>query len=268
LNPALENLHDALGGACTREALVDAAYILRAPRNLTAIVVAAQEFLHRVEQYLELGRAPEIADYSERLLTLAKIAELDTRDPNLSGAVIEGRRGGNAQPCRPYTGDSAICEMLLMESGGGTLQSAQYLQFGCWFIWQAQRLHFNNTSQEEYIAYLEEEGVRLTESRVGGRLYAAMLAARRLGDPASARHLERIATHFPLNLDQNASRTLTALAHLTNTEEAQKQERIRAYALRALRCTPESLDELVTLTEACWPGEIRRLLRTLITRTV
>ncbi|MDT0635909.1 hypothetical protein [Spectribacter hydrogenoxidans] len=258
MTSALDRLDHALGGRCSRKSLVSALYVLRAPKNLTAITVAAGEFLKRAEEYSGLQVARELPDYRARLHTLSEIARLETDDAILKGTVIEGRQ----LPLRPYTGDSAICEALLIDSAGDSQQIQEFRQLGAWFIWQAQRMHFRFADELEYERYLLDDTTRLNTRQHGGRLYSALLAFRRLGDPASGDVLNRIVRELPMDLDDRSSLLLTAIVHLIKSKHPNRQREIRDFASSKLGCGSDELDRLMPIVAAALPDEIGRLLRT------
>ena len=186
----LEVLAAQLGPDVSRERLVDALYAVRAPRNLVGIIPAMRQFRDWRCIYGPLRECPELPGYAESLAVLDRIASLDETDEHLSGRVTA--RYENAwTPLRPLTGDSVICELLLVRAGQG-VNARDFERASAWLLWQAQRFSRGWNTPAAYAQYLSSQTARLLDHRYGHRLYGAYLALRHLAvDEPEAR--ERLA---------------------------------------------------------------------------
>lgn len=175
---SLDNLAEALVGRLDRARLVDALYVIRAPRTLEGIVPICREFRDWRGRYPELCELPSIKDYPERLATLDAIADLVLDDDRLMGRTI--RRIHNPwTPLFGVTGDSVVGELCLTQAG--PQQDAEDFQWSeAWLLWQTQRFNARFTSPGAYQLYLESEDERLAVRLPGRRLYDAYLGLRSL----------------------------------------------------------------------------------------
>ena len=123
----LNALAAQLGPDVSRERLIDALYAVRAPRNLVGVIPAMRQFRDWRRIYGPLCECPELPGYAGSLVILDRIADLEVTDEHLSGRVTA--RFENAwTPLRPLTGDSVICELLLVRAGQGVdVMTQRYL---------------------------------------------------------------------------------------------------------------------------------------------
>ncbi len=151
----LEVLAAQLGPDVSRERLVDALYAIRAPRNLVGIIPAMRQFRDWRRTDRPLGECPELPGYAESLAVLDRIADLKVTDEHLSGRVT-ARYENVWTPLRPLTGDSVICELLLVRAGQGV--DARYFErASAWLLWQAQRFNRRWNTRAAYAPYLTSD---------------------------------------------------------------------------------------------------------------
>ncbi len=94
-------------------------------------------------------------------------------------------------PLRPYTGDSGICDLLLIQAG----ESQNNESFDTVIIWFLEQIfHFQKKvhTLELYSSYLKGDGSIKLKDQKGSRVYNAFLAIRLFGDPSNADILEQV----------------------------------------------------------------------------
>jgi len=171
-----DRLLGALGPSVERRQLLDALYLIRAPRTLVGVVPAARQFQDYRRDYPALSAFDGRDGYADTLDVLDKIAALPTDDEILSGAQLGHYRAWT--PLRPITGDSVIGELLLIRAGG-SVPSEDFEQLLVWLLWQAIRFQHRTMPAGRYEAYLGSEDSLLHSDRHGSRLYQAYLALQR-----------------------------------------------------------------------------------------
>lgn len=187
MNEALKRLADYLGEGVSAEDLARALYAVRAPYCLTAIIPAARQFRDWRRKYPALDELPSLPQYAKCLEVLDRIADLEVDDDELTGRRLASHRGKRT-PLRPYSGDSCICELLLV-SAGSSVDTADFERASVWLLWHFQRFHVKDLTQADYRRYLAGEVPRLNRHRYGGRLYRAWLALRSLDRSRAAERL-------------------------------------------------------------------------------
>lgn len=118
MNKALNRLAEFLEENCSPDQLIGALYAIRAPYCLTAIIPAARQFRDWRRKYPALSELPELPPYPRCLDVLDRIADLDVDDDELTGRNLAAHRDQRT-PLRPYSGDSCICELLLVRADPG-----------------------------------------------------------------------------------------------------------------------------------------------------
>ncbi len=259
----IKALLDFLGPEVSQEQLVDALYVVRAPRHLVGIIPAMRQFRDWRRIYRPLAEFPELSSYPESLAILDRIADFDTMDDQLSGRATE-RYENVWTPLRPLTGDSVICELLLIQAGG-EVDSGDFERASAWLLWQAQRFHQHLISRAVYARYLLSSKERLLDWRFGSRLYGAYLALRRLavGDPeirAQLKTLLNLAGEF----SDEQSRNLTLLVRLARLSGGSTGlARLHRHALNTMGLNAAQLEEAVECVKRTVSRDLARLLVTI-----
>lgn len=256
----LEVLAAQLGPDVSRERLVDALYAVRAPRNLVGIIPAMRQFRDWRCIYGPLRECPELPGYAESLAVLDRIASLDETDEHLSGRVTA--RYENAwTPLRPLTGDSVICELLLVRAGQG-VNARDFERASAWLLWQAQRFSRGWNTPAAYAQYLSSQTARLLDHRYGHRLYGAYLALRHLAvDEPEARERLALLVEVLGEPGEVQSRKLTVLVRLARLAGGGPGDgRLRLHALERMGLSPEALKEGIAQVKRTVPNDFARLL--------
>lgn len=256
----LEVLAAQLGPEVSRERLVDALYAVRAPRNLVGIIPAMRQFRDWRCTDRPLRECPELPGYQEALAVLDRIADLKVTDEHLSGRVT-ARYENVWTPLRPLTGDSVICELLLVRAGQG-VDARDFERASAWLLWQAQRFNRRWNTRAAYAQYLSSETARLLDHRYGHRLYGAYLALRHLAvDEPEAR--ERLALLIGCigEFSDAQSRELTVLVRLARLAGGGAGEGfLRHHALEKMGMSAEALKEGIAEVKRTVPRDFARLL--------
>lgn len=264
MNESLKHLQSLLNAhcECTAQELVEALYVLRAPRTLTAIIPMAMEFRDWRDKNSALKTFPGVEIHTDRLALLDQIAKLETEDEQLSGRVI-ARQKSVWTPLRPLTGDSVIGELLLIRAKFGQ-DSDAFQRLSVWLLWQAQRFHVQTTSLETYNRYLTPGTTRLLEMRHshGTRLYNAFLAVRKLTTPAKVDKL-RALNALNLELSDSRSLELTLFARMARLSEGTERRRLARYATERLGYEESALEQEVERIEGLLPTALSLLLTTI-----
>ena len=260
MSSPLDALAAQLGPEVSRERLADALYTIRAPRNLVGIIPAMRQFRDWRRIYGSLSECPELPGYAVSLVILDKIADLDVADEHLSGRVTA--RFENAwTPLRPLTGDSVICELLLVRAGQG-VNAGDFERASAWLLWQAQRFNRRWNTRAAYAQYLSSDTGRLLDRKYGRRLYGGYLALRHLAaDEPKAR--ERLALLIEVlgAPSEQQSRKLTLLVRLARLASGGAGEgQLRRHALERMGLSPEVLKEGIAQVRPLIPRDIARLL--------
>ncbi|HEU0198709.1 MAG TPA: hypothetical protein VFQ88_16035, partial [Nevskiaceae bacterium] len=268
MDPAFDRLATLLAPAVTPAQLIDALRAIRAPRHLIGIVPMARQFRDWRGRYPALNGLPQVTGYPDCLAILDRIAELDGQDDELMGRVTAHRNAWT--PLRPWTGDSVIGELLLVQAEVAAHARA-FEQVTVWLIWQAQRFHVRTVSAEAYARYLDgrSTSTRLKAGR-GSRLYGAYLALQRLThDEAGGVQLEALAKLVmdpdaaTAGLSVAASVRLTLLARLTRLAEGGVQAGwLRRYALQQLGFNEAQLRGELERVRSVLPPDFARVLVT------
>lgn len=257
MNARFHQLASHLG--CSNSALVDALYMLRVPRTLTAIIPMAREFRDWRRQYPELASLPDQTDDASRLRLLDAIASLAIDDEALTGAGL-ARYRNPWTPLRPLTGDSVIGELLLTQPAKG-VDSPAYTRLAAWLLWQAQRFHVAHTTHQQYADYLLASSQELRKQRHGSRLYNSFLALRHLTDSSNETQLRDLAA-CGLELNADRSLALTLFARLNRLSGGKERSRLHRYAVDKLGVDETALDTEAARIGALLPQPMALLLTT------
>ena len=94
--------------------LIDALFILRAHYDLAGIVIICQ----RINELIEISDLYQGSEFSSELETLRVISRLPySEEYGHFFSETTNKNKHKLTPLRPYTGDSGICDLLLIETG-------------------------------------------------------------------------------------------------------------------------------------------------------
>ncbi|WP_247165972.1 tyrosine-type recombinase/integrase [Escherichia coli] len=167
-----------------KEQLIQALFLLRAHYSLAGIVVICQRIFTLIGD-------DELSEFRDELNTLKIISRLQDSSKYSHFFSETTDRNNILTPLRPYTGDSGICDLLLIKAG----KKKNNESFDAVIIWFLEQIfHFQKKvhTLELYIDYLNgKESIKL-KAQKGSRVYNAFLAIRLLGDPSHEDILERV----------------------------------------------------------------------------
>lgn len=184
--------------------LIDALFIIRAHYNLAGIVVVCQHLNELIETYPNLRNDVFIKDLDDRLRTLNKIANLmEAPGHFIEDTINKNQR--NETPIRPYTGDSSLCDLLLIQPQSIENEHNKLFEWvSAWLTWQTFHFQEKIHSPQLYRDYLLGSGDTNLKEKDGSRIYGAFLALRQLGDVKNFETL--IQVHYLLqNIDKESS---------------------------------------------------------------
>ncbi|TAN03313.1 MAG: hypothetical protein EPN36_13180 [Rhodanobacteraceae bacterium] len=182
--------------------LLDALFMIRAHYSLAAIVECCLRLTALRDAFPELAQEPAFSDQTERFEVVRRVGELRGIDPHFVAGSAVRRRGGDgvdvdaeATPLRPYTGESGLCELLLLTPSRHTGQGASpeeterasrhaqdFDRLKAWFAWQTFHHQQRRYARADYERYLKGDGTELLKPGAGSRIYGASLIVRKLGD--------------------------------------------------------------------------------------
>ncbi len=199
MNPRLVSLHQAMAEAAQTAPgeVNDGLYLLRAHRNLAGIVLCCRRLTELIKDHDFLKDSPGLPRYDDRLRILRQIGELDGVDPHfLAGSISHNRI--KETPLRPYTGDSGLCDLLLLAPGHAATdeQRKDYAWLQAWFAWQVFHYQLRIEARLRFDQYLMPEAdtsVRLTVGH-GSRVYGAFRFMRQFADPTNAARARALVT--------------------------------------------------------------------------
>lgn len=204
LQAALESSH-GIELAELRETL----FRLRAHYNLAGIVVCCRRLVELVDRFPWLQVAPDIEGYPAFIQVVRALGGLDDADPHFLTAKTSRNRK-NETPLRPFSGDSALCDLLLIEPGrdASEAQRELYSWAQAWFAAQVFRFQVRVQPRAEYDAYLDQVERKTDMDRLvhghGSRVYGAMRLLRMLGDPEHAELAQEVAGLLQGGLDRTS----------------------------------------------------------------
>lgn len=196
MNGQLTDLAKLLGDrfGTSERCLVDALFAIRAHYNLAAIILCCRHLVELLDRFPEFERGPAFDDQPKRVDVLRQVAQLEVDDDShfLHGFVRHNKL--NETPLRPFTGESGLCELLLIEPPAGISDQQQrdYDWLRTWFAWQTFYHQARRYKQERYERYLRGDGTpRLNQAR-GTRIYGASRAVRALAVPDAAAMMHQL----------------------------------------------------------------------------
>lgn len=180
--------------------LIQALFLLRAHYSLAGIVVICQ----RIFTLIGDDELPEFRDELNTLKIISRLQDSEKYAHFFSETIDRNRH--TPTPLRPYTGDSGICDLLLIQAG----RSRNNESFDTVIIWFLEQIfHFQKKVHTLglYSSYLKGDGSIKLKAQKGSRVYNAFLAIRLLGDQGN----EYILEQFKELLIQNSPKQLIHL---------------------------------------------------------
>ncbi|WP_312051490.1 tyrosine-type recombinase/integrase [Acinetobacter schindleri] len=180
--------------------MIQALFLLRAHYSLAGIVVICQ----RIFTLIGDDELPEFRDELNTLKIISRLQDSEKYAHFFSETIDRNRH--TPTPLRPYTGDSGICDLLLIQAG----RSRNNESFDTVIIWFLEQIfHFQKKVHTLglYSSYLKGDGSIKLKAQKGSRVYNAFLAIRLLGDQGN----EYILEQFKELLIQNSPKQLIHL---------------------------------------------------------
>lgn len=165
--------------------LIQALFLLRAHYNLAGIVVICQRIFKLIED-------DKLSTFNDELNTLKIISRLQS-DEQYSHFFSEttDKNKHKLTPLRPFTGESGICDLLLIQAGLRKNHES-FDKVITWFLEQIFYFQKRVHTLEHYSNYLNGDGSIKLKFQKGFRVYNAFLAIRLLGDPSHEDILEQV----------------------------------------------------------------------------
>ena len=167
-----------------KEQLIQALFLLRAHYSLAGIVVICQRIFTLIGD-------DELSEFRDELNTLKIISRLQDSEKYSHFFSETTDRNNILTPLRPYTGDSGICDLLLIQAGISQ-NNESFNTVIRWFLDQIFHFQKKVHTLEKYSDYLSGEKREKLKAKKGSRVYNAFLAIRLLGDPSHEDILERV----------------------------------------------------------------------------
>lgn len=232
--------------------LLDALFMLRAHRSLAGIVSCCARLAALLDQFQEIEASPVFEDQDARLEVVRAIAGLKGLDPHFYGAR---QNRFNETPLRPYTGDSGLCDLLLiLEGSGSTSEHAEDFAFlQAWYAWQVFNYQNNLASQDDgrfYRDYLlpQETDLRLNAGE-GTRVYGAFRLLRKLGEPTHADIASGLREAIGTIGPESSERLATLLKFAISEREGRRPAAAQMAAFGSPEHYAECADETIRLND-------------------
>lgn len=186
----------------TESALLNALYVMRAHRNLAGLIPIAQRLTDLSCQYSALRDLIDDYDGGESFGVLERVGCVRTENPVLLGNTIQ-----NNNRLRPFSGDSCVADLLLIQPDHDDVPGELWERVLAWYCYQSIKFNRLTLDPVQYRRYLEDDKLRLRLMPHGSRLYNSFLRVRWLADRRLRDQLEHMA-QLPLSLDESTSRAL------------------------------------------------------------
>lgn len=183
--------------------LIQALFLLRAHYSLAGIVVICQ----RIFTLIGDDELPEFRDELNTLKIISRLQDSEEYAHFFSETI--DRNTHTPTPLRPYTGDSGICDLLLIQAG----RSRNNESFDTVIIWFLEQIfHFQKKVHTLglYSSYLKGDGSIKLKAQKGSRVYNAFLAIRLLGDQGNEYILEQVKELLIQNLPKQLIHLMSA----------------------------------------------------------
>lgn len=168
--------------------LLEALFIIRAHYNLAAIVLVCQHIVKILNEYHDAVNDQVFDNIEHHLEVLKKIASIEDINEHFLNNKIKKNKIDDT-PLRPFTGESGLCDLLLIIPKDPDVEHKQNFEWICtWFLQQTIYFQKQVSNINEYETYIT--GANKTDGadkiklnvRDGSRIYNAFLAIRQLGN--------------------------------------------------------------------------------------
>lgn len=168
------------------EDLLAALFMIRAHWNLAAIVWCCRHLTDLMDAFPAISVEPAFGDQARRVEVLRHISNLKDSDvdPHFLGAFISHNRVSET-PLRPYSGDSSLCDLLLIRPVelASSEQQHAFRALQAWFVWQTFQHQARAHQPADYWEYLNSQDRTVSLCKgLGTRIYGAFRAIRGLAD--------------------------------------------------------------------------------------
>lgn len=174
----------------TEDQLLQTLFSLRAHYSLAGLIVICQRIIELVDkENSDKANYIDFTEFSDELNTIRLISTLK-HDQSLKDceklshfkSETINKNKHKPTPLRPFTGDSGICDLLLIQSELKEANTA-FDKVLVWFLRQIFYFQRHVHTLEKYKIYLFGSGTSKLKDQKGSRIYNAFLAIRQLGDP-------------------------------------------------------------------------------------
>lgn len=257
MNKNFNTLLAVIDNECSEDELLEALYVLRAPKHLVAIIPMCRAFRDSRATYPELNRLPELANYSRRLGILDCIADLEIDDDDLTGARTK-RYKSQWTPLRPHTGDSVIGELLLTQANAEENHDA-YGSLSAWLMWQVLRFQVGCMPLAFYREYLLGDKPDLKKMKDGSRPYSSYLELQKVvSNPAKLSDL----LSLNLSMNENCAVAVLLVHRIGELSQGSEKKRLEQLAVERFGYTTDTLKEAVDHQQGRLPAAWGNLLKT------
>lgn len=165
--------------------LIQALFLLRAHSSLAGIVVICRRIFTLISD-------KELLEFRDELDTLKIISSLQFSEKySHFFSKTTDKNKYNPTPLRPFTGDSGLCDLLLIQAGLSQ-NNKSFDTVIAWFLQQIFYFQKRVHTLDLYSHYLKGDGSIKLKTQKGSRVYNAFLAIRLLGDPSNTDILEDV----------------------------------------------------------------------------
>lgn len=141
-NQLLSVLSEQFG--ISEKELLEALFIIRAHYNLAAIVLVCRHIVEILNVYHHAVNDQVFENIENNLEVLKKIASIEDIDEHFLNNKKKNKIDDT--PLRPFTGESGLCDLLLIIPKDPNVEHAQNFEWICtWFL--QQTIYFRNKYQ-------------------------------------------------------------------------------------------------------------------------
>lgn len=191
-NQLLSVLSEQFG--ISKKELLEALFIIRAHYNLAAIVLVCRHIVEILNVYHHAVNDQVFDNIENHLEVLKKIASIEDIDEHFLNNKKKNKIDDT--PLRPFTGESGLCDLLLIIPKDPNVEHAQNFEWICtWFLQQTIYFQKQVSNINEYEIYITGDynvsKIKLNV-RDGSRIYNAFLSIRQLGNYENKNELIQI----------------------------------------------------------------------------
>lgn len=250
-------LHERSG--ISRDELVAALYLVRAHRSLAGIQSICKRLVTHIHQRPAIVSNILFLDLAARIAVLEKISVAE----GLPSRFVISKPSSPAEtPLIPYTGDSGLCDLYLMEPEDGDPEHKAEFETGIgWYAWQVIQNQALVHSTTEYEKYLHEGKIKLRESsHEGGRLYRAFVNLRMFADHNNKQALIDFNAYVGDPTEESSINLMVASALLRLNSNARIEPWLNLYSEKGVRPLPDALhseiSRIALFLEVIWKKKL------------